>query len=1445
METPKWIDELISKGGSVESCIDLWKDIRSADREERAAEREMKKIELERHVKLRELEVREKELDQQRALGQLPSGQSSGKGNVKLPKFTEGQDPDVFLRSFERLATLHKWQKSEWPIRIVPLLSGKALEAYSRLSDMDSGNYDKIKDAILKRYELTAEAYRSKFRGAVQEKEESFKEFKVRVEGFFKHWCVREDIGEDYDELYDMVLREQLLNGCSKELKLWVNEHRPKTAQEVVELAESYQTAHRLASEAAMDKSKRFQGNFGRFDKQGQQNTRGQVNGRTGQQGRSEVRTCFVCQRTGHLSFDCPLNRDRGGGQNSQNRGNKNFSGQGQNQRGKFALCVKNAPGCTGEDSIINDDSLTVKLPGVSTEVKFEKKTSGLDIVKGMVMGKVVSVLRDTGSSTVFIHSSLVNETKKTGKSKGITLADGTARQCDEVWIDIDTPYIKGTVSALVLDTPFADLVIGNYVSTAIPKEVHVESKDQHRNDDVTDLENEAELCHAMQTRSQSRKSEEKKESQIDTHAASKVPVETKFCSAKELQQAQISDTSLDGVRKLVGVDQGDRNSYFIHRAGILYRIYVMQNHEQVCQIVLPKIFRKQVLGIAHDIPLAGHLGTKKTRERILQHFYWPGLYNDVSDYCRSCDVCQLGVPKGRITKVPLVSIPPLDVPFKRVAIDFIGPLPVTDEKNRYILTLVDYATRYPEAVALKNQEAETVAEALMGIFSRVGIPEEMLSDQGSNFMSSLMTEVCRLLKVKKMVSSVYHPQANGLCEKMNGVLKRMLRSYAIKEPYRWDKHLPYILFAYREVPNETTGFSPFELLYGRHVRGPLSILKEQWEEPEECQTSVLSYLLETREKLKMFSELAHKNEVIAKGKQKVYYDKKAKHRDIKVGSKVLVLLPTSASKLMAQWKGPYTVIEKVSPVDYKVKLKGKDKVYHINMLKTWYERNEEDDDNFIACIDVDESVETEELEVGLSLSPSICRKETVQDVDISEELTVTQRIQLEELLQEFDDVFTDVPKRTDVIQHKVKTTTDKPVYKKPYPLPYALRDRVQKEIDDMLAMGIIIPCASPYAAPVVIVGKKNTSAIRFCVDYRDLNKITEFDPRPMPRIDEMVNKVSKARYVSKIDLTKGYWQISLDSDAVLKSSFVTPMGQYAFTVMPFGMVNGPASFVRLMDKVLQGCKEYADAFIDDIGIYSDVWEDHLNHLRSVLLALRKANLAARPSKCSFGFKSLEFLGHIVGNGKIKPTPDKIEAIQQFPVPSTKKQIRSFVGCVGFYRKFISNFSEYTAPLTDLTRKGLPNKVKWLDKHQKCFEALKAEISKEPVLRSPDFSKMFYLRTDASKTGVGAVLEQISDGDRHPVMFLSKKFNKSEDKYAVIEKECFAIVWAVKMLRVYLEGKHFVIETDHAPLQWLNKMKLNNQRLLRWSLVLQEFRFDINHIAGKVNQVADALSRIE
>jgi len=381
------------------------------------------------------------------------------------------------------------------------------------------------------------------------------------------------------------------------------------------------------------------------------------------------------------------------------------------------------------------------------------------------------------------------------------------------------------------------------------------------------------------------------------------------------------------------------------------------------------------------------------------------------------------------------------------------------------------------------------------------------------------------------MVSSVYHPQTNGMCEKFNGVLKRMLKAYAVVEPKLWDKYLIYVLFAYREVPNETTGFSPFELLYGRNVRGPLSILKEQWEEPEECQASVLSYLLETRDRLRTLSDLAHQNEVEAKQVQKRYYDRKSRSREIKVGSKVLVLLPTSTNKLLAQWKGPYVVTDKVSSVDYKVKLKGKEKVYHVNMLKTWTERpeNMKTDVNFLATMDVIEEKEDDELvDIDFKVSPQLVGRETVDDVITLSELTDVQKDQLSELLTEFSDVFTDVPKKTNLIQHKVKLTTDKPVYRKPYPIPYALSEKVQQEINDMLNLGIIEPTTSPYAAPIVVLKKKDSS-LRVCVDYRELNKITEFDPRPMPRIYDVLLKIGKAKWVSKIDLTKGFYQLSLD----------------------------------------------------------------------------------------------------------------------------------------------------------------------------------------------------------------------------------------------------------------------------------------------------------------------------
>ena len=285
---------------------------------------------------------------------------------------------------------------------------------------------------------------------------------------------------------------------------------------------------------------------------------------------------------------------------------------------------------------------------------------------------------------------------------------------------------------------------------------------------------------------------------------------------------------------------------------------------------------------------------------------------------------------------------------------------------------------------------------------------------------------------------------------------------------------------------------------------------------------------------MKTMAELATENEKQAKQKQKLYYDRKARDRKLEVGQKVLILLPTHTSKLLASWKGTFVVTDKVSPVDVKVR-GGKEKVVHVNMLKVWHERVEKDKDNDVqtdiaACLNVILGLSTDEgtddSEMNLAISPALQRKESVDDVHISPELTSDERKQLKELMVEYDDIFSDVPQVTNIIEHKVVTRTEEPVYKRAYPIPYALRDTVKKEIDDMLKSGIVEPSDSPYAAPIVLIKKKDQS-LRICLDFRDLNKQTIFDPVLMPRMDEVLNKVSKARYISKLDLTKGYWQVS------------------------------------------------------------------------------------------------------------------------------------------------------------------------------------------------------------------------------------------------------------------------------------------------------------------------------
>ncbi len=622
------------------------------------------------------------------------------------------------------------------------------------------------------------------------------------------------------------------------------------------------------------------------------------------------------------------------------------------------------------------------------------------------------------------------------------------------------------------------------------------------------------------------------------------------------------------------------------------------------------------------------------------------------------------------------------------------------------------------------------------------------------------------------------------------------------ERPKDWDRYLGPLLFAYREAPQASLGFSPFELLEGRTLRGPMSILKELWtsQRDESEVQSTYHYVIDLKERLEDTCKLAHENLRRAKVKQKHYYDKRSRECNFKVGDNVLLLLPTDNNKLLLQWKGPFPIIAKVGKTDYQIDLLGKVKTFHANLLKLYIHRDAQakeqrkDSENTtiisVALMDTDEMHPNVDGE--LLISPSMKAKETIADVKVSEDLTYGQKSQVYSLLQQFPDVLTDMPGRTTISEHDIKLTTDEPVRLKPYPVPFALKDTVKDEISTMLKLGVIEPSESPYASPIVLVKKKDTS-IRFCIDFRKLNHITVFDAEPIPNPEEIFASLSGDQYFSRLDLTKGYWQIPLSEESRQATAFITPRGLYQFRMMPFGLVNAPASFSRIMRRMLRGT-ENTDSFIDDILIHTPTWEEHLMALEELFFRLRAAGLTAKPSKCDIAFHSLDFLGHVVGKGKLKPQPDKLQKIQDAKRPETKKELRSFLGLAGYYRRFIPNFAAIAVPLTDLTKKKEPNQVRWGESQETSFNTLKEKLTTSPILQLPDCTQPFVLRTDASNTGLGAVLlQEKEDEGKFPVAYASRKLLTREKSYATIEKECLAVVWGIQKFEVYLYGREFTL----------------------------------------------------
>ena len=361
-------------------------------------------------------------------------------------------------------------------------------------------------------------------------------------------------------------------------------------------------------------------------------------------------------------------------------------------------------------------------------------------------------------------------------------------------------------------------------------------------------------------------------------------------------------------------------------------------------QVVLPKSYCNGVLSMAHETPLGGHLGVSETYNKILNHFFWPLIKTAVSNFCRSCHTCQMvGKPNQKIPRAPLHPIPAFEEPFSRVIINCVGLLTQAKSENEFLLTIMCSSTRFPEAIPLRNIKAKTIVSALIKVFTLFGLPKSIQSDQGSNFMSGLFQQVMSELNIEQYKSSAYYPESQGALERFHLTLKNMIRTYCFQTVKHWDEEIHLLLFASRESVQESLGFSPFELVFGHSVRGPLKLMKEKLLSDRQVLTNLFRYVSDFKLKFSTASELAQKNLRSSQAKMKARYNKHTVDRNFKEGDQVLALLPFPGRPLQARYFGPYTVARKISHVNYIVRTPERRKskqLCHINMLKKYVNRD-------------------------------------------------------------------------------------------------------------------------------------------------------------------------------------------------------------------------------------------------------------------------------------------------------------------------------------------------------------------------------------------------------------------------------------------------------------------------------------------------------------------------
>ena len=916
----------------------------------------------------------------------------------------------------------------------------------------------------------------------------------------------------------------------------------------------------------------------------------------------------------------------------------------------------------------------------------------------------------------------------------------------------------------------------------------------------------------------------------------------------RELALMQRTDTKLSPLfEKAQHTD-----SEYVVMDGILYKYNL--NHERYGNeylLVVPNSLKAQILQTAHDSVDSGcHLGYQNTARKILRIFYMP--LSDIKEYVNSCAVCQRLRPK-RVAERAEKIIPQLNGRFaESFVIDIVGPemphLSRQSGNHKYIIVCVCHSTRWIELIPVPSLKAKTLADALLVHLIARFHCKTLIYDQQSGFMSTLMQEVLKLLRINSEIAVAGFHARTSICERYIRTVEKILKSYIFEYKGNWNLLLPFIAFNLRQTPCATLGFSAHELTFGHNFDDRLNEIYDDLigvsdAAEKNVKKDVITYINNLRDQLSRNQQASKEHALKMHSKTKALFDQRAtKDKKFELGQKVLILEPDDTRKLYARWSEPREVIECIDNRNYRIKLDNNaSKIFHVNQLRAYNERTE-----FInSVVVIADSSQNEEDEHITVIEDDLDGDKI--NFQIEQTLSSDRKTELVHVLNEFRNVFRPSLGRTDLATHYIHLTDDIPCVSPNYRIPESMKNQFEEEVNRLIAEGVLIECQSEYRSGIIPIKKPN-GTLRLVNNFKPLNKKVRDDLYPMADPNEIISKAAGKRYISKIDLSKSYLQVPLAPEHQHFTAWSCFLGTFCWTRMAQGLSNAPRTMQRLMDALLKKTNRFASSMQDDIIIYSNSWSDHLFHIREILYRLQTANLTASITKSEFVMRSLNVLGWCLEDGLIKPCQKHVEAILKIGPQRTKHGVRALMGMIGYHRNMIPNFVEITNCLTDLLKKNQPDKnIKWQQRHTDALNKIKEILTSKPVLSPPIYDgREFILMTDITMHSVAGILSQRDDyGVERNIAYFSRKLIPRETKYSVLELEALGILTGCLKFHHIIYGYKVVARTDHKSLEFLDTLSKHNSRIARWKIILSTYDIQTEYRKAQKHSNCDGLSRVE